>query len=378
MVVVPEVKADKRDAKAEIRQNVKQALFLAKCLHAGHPKFRDSEPTDISSIELQTSGDIGPDAPVLPAQYVLLTKGDPDNPLAMVVHGFLETADTMRYVVSDLADAGYYAVAPYIRGAYPTQSDLTQPQSALTYLIQDLVELTFQLADPTQENVFLGSDFGSIAGQVVMAVQPEPFYKKFVSFGNIAPLPATEVAFSNFEGFRGFFFGGGFFQIAPSLGIFFRDEAVNQFRTMDLFADLWAYLDPFGSNPTDLAFAEMSWLATDTSLENGLNYPRGLYLAPVPPISFPQPALYVVNKLDGGLVWPSNKEKFDEVRRVSEATKVGGPDTIKFAEMPCSGHFPQIEDPDKLRRIILRFLDRHGHHSRHDPRGPRHGHYSHY
>ncbi len=43
------------------------------------------------------------------------------GPLALCLHGFPDTAHTWRHLLPALADAGYHAVAPFMRGYAPTE-----------------------------------------------------------------------------------------------------------------------------------------------------------------------------------------------------------------------------------------------------------------
>src|SRR5688500_11388309 len=49
-----------------------------------------------------------------------LEAGSHDGPLALCLHGFPDSAWTWRHLLPDLADAGYRAVAPFLRGYAPT------------------------------------------------------------------------------------------------------------------------------------------------------------------------------------------------------------------------------------------------------------------
>jgi pimeloyl-ACP methyl ester carboxylesterase len=42
------------------------------------------------------------------------------GPLALCLHGFPDSAHTWRYLLPALADAGFHAVAPFMRGYAPT------------------------------------------------------------------------------------------------------------------------------------------------------------------------------------------------------------------------------------------------------------------
>lgn len=112
------------------------------------------------------SGDVTsvvPGAPIIPLQYQGLVAGDSNNPLALIVHGFPSSADEMRFAVQRMADAGYYAVAPYLRGYQPTSSvgDQVPPANiTLAYITTDLIELSIQLGQSMLgQNVYIGTDW---------------------------------------------------------------------------------------------------------------------------------------------------------------------------------------------------------------------------
>ena len=51
--------------------------------------------------------------------FAYLEQGD--GPLVILLHGFPDTANSWAHQSTALAAAGYRAVAPYLRGYYPTQ-----------------------------------------------------------------------------------------------------------------------------------------------------------------------------------------------------------------------------------------------------------------
>ena len=51
-------------------------------------------------------------------QFGVLEVGS--GPLALCLHGFPDSAHTWRYLLPALADAGFHAVAPFMRGYAPT------------------------------------------------------------------------------------------------------------------------------------------------------------------------------------------------------------------------------------------------------------------
>ena len=52
--------------------------------------------------------------------FSILECGDHDAPLALCLHGFPDSAHTWRHLLPRLADAGFHAVAPHMRGFAPT------------------------------------------------------------------------------------------------------------------------------------------------------------------------------------------------------------------------------------------------------------------
>ena len=44
-----------------------------------------------------------------------------DGPLVLCLHGFPDSAWTWRHLLPELADAGFHAVAPFMRGYAPTE-----------------------------------------------------------------------------------------------------------------------------------------------------------------------------------------------------------------------------------------------------------------
>ena len=49
-------------------------------------------------------------------EFAYLEAGPADGPLALLFHGFPDSAWTWRLLMPELAAAGYHAVAPWLRG----------------------------------------------------------------------------------------------------------------------------------------------------------------------------------------------------------------------------------------------------------------------
>jgi pimeloyl-ACP methyl ester carboxylesterase len=53
--------------------------------------------------------------------FAALAEGPADGPLALCLHGVPDSAHTWRYLLPDLAAAGFRAVGPWMRGYAPTR-----------------------------------------------------------------------------------------------------------------------------------------------------------------------------------------------------------------------------------------------------------------
>lgn len=98
---------------------------------------------------------------------------DPGRPLAVLLHGFPDTAHTWRHLGPALAHAGYRVVAPFTRGYAP--SDLPADGSYhVPALMSDALEIHAAL-DGDDRAVLVGHDWGAITASGVAAYDASPF-----------------------------------------------------------------------------------------------------------------------------------------------------------------------------------------------------------
>jgi pimeloyl-ACP methyl ester carboxylesterase len=124
-----------------------------------------------------------------------------DGPVVILAHGFPELSYSWRHQLPALADAGYHAVAPDMRG-YGRSS---RPEAVEDYDIEHLVGDLIGLLDDIGEDkaVFVGHDWGSmvvgslarmhpdrVAGVVAMSV---PFLPR----GPMPPIQLMRAAFAD-------------------------------------------------------------------------------------------------------------------------------------------------------------------------------------
>ncbi len=105
--------------------------------------------------------------------FAALAWGADDAPLALLVHGYPDTAWTWRHLGPHLAELGWRAVAPFTRGYAPT--DLApDDRYAVSDQAGDLLALHEALGGD-ERAVLIGHDWGAVATWQVSSVEPERF-----------------------------------------------------------------------------------------------------------------------------------------------------------------------------------------------------------
>lgn len=115
-------------------------------------------------------------------QFGVLEAGS--GPLALCLHGFPDSARTWRYLLPALADAGFHAAAPFMRGYAPTEI----PEDGcfgLGALVADAVGLHDVLGGDDRA-VLVGSDWGAEVAYGAAAFAPDR-WRRVVTLG-VPPL----------------------------------------------------------------------------------------------------------------------------------------------------------------------------------------------
>jgi pimeloyl-ACP methyl ester carboxylesterase len=103
-------------------------------------------------------------------QFHYLAAGD--GPLALCVHGFPDSPWTYRYLLPELARAGYRAVAPFNRGFAPTELPADRHHVHSSTMVADALALGEALAGG-QEAVLVAHDWGAVAAWGAAGKRPE-------------------------------------------------------------------------------------------------------------------------------------------------------------------------------------------------------------
>jgi pimeloyl-ACP methyl ester carboxylesterase len=93
-------------------------------------------------------------------QFYYLEMGE--GPLALCLHGFPDSPWTYRYLLPELAEAGYRAVAPFNRGFAPTEIPADRHHVHTSTMVADAIALHEALGGD-EHAVLIAHDWGAVA-----------------------------------------------------------------------------------------------------------------------------------------------------------------------------------------------------------------------
>jgi pimeloyl-ACP methyl ester carboxylesterase len=291
-----------------------------------------------------------PAAPTLTVEangvtFACLTAGTDDGPLALLLHGFPDTAHGWRHLAPVLGAAGYRVVMPFMRGYAPTEVPADGRFQAAVLAV-DANRLHEALGGDDRA-VIVGHDWGAAATYGAVNSEPER-WRRVVGMA-VPPGPALMTAFlTDVDQLRRswymFFFQHPFADlVVPADDLAFIDRLWADWSPgyADRAGDVAAVKDAL-RDPAHLAAALGYYRAT---LGAGLRDPA---LDPVEARAgdWPsQPTLYLHGR-DDGCVGPS----------LAEATAASAPAHVRVEIVDAAGHFLQLEQPDAVARLVLEHL----------------------
>lgn len=267
-----------------------------------------------------------------------------DGPLALCLHGFPDSARTWDELLPALAERGFRAVAPWMRGFAPTAVP-GDGRYQVGALAADAIALHDALGGDGQA-VIIGHDWGASATYAA-AVQAPERWRRVVTM-SIPPFALLAAALSDFEQLRRFWYQF-FFQLPVA-------EQVVPANDFAFIERLWADWSP-GLEPGEALEQAKAALRPEGHLAAALGYYRALYdptrhhpeLAELQQALLqptPQPTLYLHGQEDGcvsvGLGDGAEAHLGAGSRRVV---------------VPGTGHFLHLEDPGTVIREIVDFVE---------------------
>ena len=265
--------------------------------------------------------------------------------LALLLHGFPDTAQTWRHLMPVLADMGYRVVAPFTRGYAPSAvpSDGCY-QTAM--LARDANALHEKLGGDS-ESVIIGHDWGAPSCYGA-AIDAPSRWRKVVGMA-VPPTAALGMAFvQNLEQIKKswymFFFQHGLADLVVGannhafIEMLWRDWSPGYDASFDLESIRKSLADP-----KNLQAALGYYRAT---LGDGYRDPKLSELQNQMASGVPsQPLLYLHGTNDGCI----------GVDVVESAKKIA-PANVKFEVVAAAGHFLQLEQPKVVNKLICDFL----------------------
>jgi pimeloyl-ACP methyl ester carboxylesterase len=283
-------------------------VFIASLL--GFPEPMTSHPAETHRI-IAANG----------LRFGVLEAGD--GPLALCLHGFPDTAHTWRHLLPALADAGFHAVAPFMRGYAPTDvpADARYGYSALAADANALHDALGGDGDA----VLIGHDWGAEAAYVAASASPER-WRRVVTLA-VPPLTMDGRLFSDYDQLKRLFYAFAF-----------RSPLAERIATPEFLARLWADWSPGYDATEDLRAVEAA-LADPEHRRAAVAYYRA---DPEPGGTPPQPTLYLHGARDGCV----------RVELVGDAVEHMSPGS-RMAIVEDAGHFLHLERPDEVNALIV-------------------------
>jgi len=269
------------------------------------------------------------------------------GPLALCLHGFPDSAHTWRHLLPHLADAGYHAVAPFMRGYAPTSIPADGAYQTCELGLD--ANALHETLGGTTDAVVVGHDWGATAAYAAAILEPER-WKKVVGMSVPAWGAMARAFIGNIEQIRRSWYMFYFQHPLADLVV-----PANDLAFVDM---IWRTWSPHLDSPDDVRRAKQC-VADPANLQAALGYYRATlgngYRNPqhrllqerVAADTPPQPTLYLHGMTDG-CIGP-------EVARDAASH---APADVHFVEVDGAGHFLQLEKPGEVARIVVDFLHR--------------------
>jgi pimeloyl-ACP methyl ester carboxylesterase len=290
------------------------------------------------------------------------------GPLVVLLHGFPESWHSWRHQLGALADAGFHAVAPDLRGYGQTDRPEVLEEYDIFRLTGDVVGLVNGLGE--QSAVIVGHDWGALITAYTALFRPDLF--RAVALLSVPYVPRRTVNQTEWEQQK--YPGKIFYQAA------LRGPGSDQFLMSDVRSSLlkglyslsgeaeeqdrWSPVrDPAAARGIATAPKMPSWLCEQdldfleaeyrrAGFTGGLNYYRNMdrnwALTPfLDGAKILQPTLFIAGDRDPVI---------DFLRDEYDALRTNIPNLRNNVLLPGVGHWTQQERPQEVNGLLIEFL----------------------
>lgn len=299
-----------------------------------------------------------------------------DGPVVLFCHGFPETSHAWRHQIPALADAGFRAVAPDMRGYGQTEAPCAIDEYTVFHMVGDMVALLDALDAPTA--IIVGNDWGATIAWQAAQMRPDRFRGVAaisVPMMGQPPVPPTrifpqtdeaqlytlyfqepgvaeaELEWDIRQTLRKILFSASGDAGARQAG----DQTPNPFGMVSRRQGLLSPLPdnvPDWLDATDLDIYTTAFLAS--GFRGGLNYYRNLdrnwqLQAALAGTKVEIPALFMIGERDTGLAIPG-------MREILSAMPELVPHLTRQIVVPGSGHWLAQERPDIVNDALIKFV----------------------
>lgn len=265
------------------------------------------------------------------------------GPLALCMHGFPDTAYGWQYLLPQLAQAGFHAIAPFARGYAPTAVPEVG-SSTVGAWVADIngFHKKFGNGEP---GVLIGHDWGALSTYGAAVHEPD-HWRRLVTAA-VPPASVMAPRLTDFNQIKAFWYQ--WFFLRPDA------EATVASDDMAFLRDLWAQWSP-GFDATHALVAVRAALRDQSNLTAALEMYRETWnpsvgvqkyveeqLAAFSPHT--QPTLYLHGANDGCVPQLTERE-FDGAL----------PSGSRVEILENAGHFLHYEQPKRFNDLVLEFI----------------------
>lgn len=292
-----------------------------------------------------------------------------EGPLVLLCHGFPELSYSFRHQLPALADAGFRAVAPDMRGYGGTDAPPDSASYSIFHLVGDLVALVSALGE--REAVVVGHDWGAPVAWHAAMMRPDVFRAVAgLSVPHRGRAPADPLAVLRQNGLERFYWC--YFQAEGVAEAELVSDLETTFRK--LFGGLRAsstkgnvLVVPEGGGflstmerpdqlPSWLSEAELAVFVRTferTGFRGGLHWYRNIsrnweLTAPYQGAVVKQPALFLGGTRDAVIAGPRGAAALENMRVVVPS--------VETQLIEGAGHWLQQERPSEVNAALIAFL----------------------